>query len=244
MRLSFAAIAACLLLPSCHRTVYLPPYHFVSAESRELRTDHLSDATRIERMLSRASTGDTSEHEIASSRVEERVGYDSGGATFLLVRRGRYLGGDYYDSLVVRRANLRPIREHLSYSERHIDKQLDFHGTSVQETSTIGDSTRTFRREHTIPLFAYAEIEMLVRSLPFHPYYSAILPLYSECGDSLEMDSVYVINDHPGRLWTVRFANPAIVSVYGIEASTRKIVSHNVTSRRTRDRRWTIYGAP
>jgi hypothetical protein len=105
-----------------------------------------------------------------------------------------------------------------------------------------GDSTATVERRYDAPVFAFSEIEMLVRSLPYRPGYTAILPLYSEGDDAIEMDSVAVVDARPNR-WTVRFADPAIIAVYGIDAGTRRIVSYEVTSRKTRGKTRTIFQA-
>lgn len=226
---------------SCARTVYAPPYHFAVAGSREFVPAGLVEGARTERTLSRAATGDTSEHESLTQRIEERPVDDPGGPAIWRVTNGHYAGGDYYDSLLVRRADLTPIREHLAYAQRRIDKRFEYHGTSVHQVNVIGDSTREINSEYTIPVYAFSEIETIVQSLPFHPFYSAILPLYSEGDDALEMDSVYVENDHPGERWTVRFADPAIVAIYGIDAKTRRILDYNVTNRRTKARARKIY---
>jgi hypothetical protein len=53
---------------------------------------------------------------------------------------------------------------------------------------------------------------MLVRSLPYRVGYTAILPLYSEGDDAIEMASVAVIGTGADR-WTVRFADPAIIAI-------------------------------
>jgi hypothetical protein len=64
---------------------------------------------------------------------------------------------------------------------------------------------------------------------------------FKQGDDKLEMNSVYVVNDHPGRRWTVRFSDPAIVAHYGIDAATRRILSYDVTSRKTSGRAHKIY---
>jgi hypothetical protein len=113
-----------------------------------------------------------------------------------------------------------------------IDKRFAYNGGAVHQTNTSRDSSYTFDRHYDLPVFAFGEIEMLVRSLPYHRGYSAILPLYSEGDDAIEMDSVAVTDAGPNR-WTIRFADPVVIAVYGIEASTRRIVSYKVTNRKT-----------
>lgn len=81
-----------------------------------------------------------------------------------------------------------------------------------------------------------------MRSLPYRLGYTAILPLYSEGDDAIEMDSVAVVDARPDR-WTIRFADPAIVATYGIDAATRRIVSYDVTGRKTHGKARKIYQA-
>ena len=234
--------ALMLVLAGCTRVVYEPPYHFTSAASNELVTDHLTDLSRTERVMSRAATGDTDVRESASARVDERVVVDRPGPRILRVVIGHDSVGDYYDSLLVRRSDLTPIREHLAYPESHVDKHFEYYGTRVHQTNVIDGSTRAFDAEYTLPPYALNELELIIRSLPFHPYYTAVMPLYSEANDKLEIDSVYVINDQPGRRWTVRFADPANVVIYGIDASTHSILSVDATSRKTKEHAHKLLG--
>ena len=244
------AVVACLGLfcaLSCRRVqyVYMPPSHFASAASHELVTSHLHDAASIERSMSQAATGDTTPHEAVVAHIEETSGSDSTGPTFLRVTSGHYSGGDYYDSILVRRADLLPIREHMAYIQRHLEKRMEYlhDGTTVHQTNTVGDSTVTFDKSYTVPVYGFSEIEMIIRSLPFHPYYTAIVPLYSEGDDALEQDSITVVNDRPGKRWTVRFADPVVVAMYGIDASSRQILSYYVRNRKSGNSMYKIYDA-
>jgi hypothetical protein len=81
-------------------------------------------------------------------------------------------------------------------------------------------------------VFHFDELDMLLRSLPLREGYEAILPLYSEGSDELEMDSVRVTTRGTDGVWSVRFADPAIVSTYGIHGTTREIVSQDILFRR------------
>ena len=86
----------------------------------------------------------------------------------------------------------------------------------------------------------------MLRSLPLAAGYAAILPLYSEGSDSLEMDSVAgeaatpATGERPA--WSVRFADPAIVETYVIDAASRRITKHDIVSRRS-GRRVHVLGA-
>jgi hypothetical protein len=244
MRWAVVVSSLMLLSTSCRRTVYVAPYSLTLPGKGNLVTGQLGDFTQTERTLSQAATGDTTPHESVVARVDERVLADREGPVFVRVTTGHYSAGDYYDSLFVRRADLRPIREHLAYPQRRIDKQFDYRDNAVHQTNVGGAADTTFVHEYTLPVYAFSEIETLIRSLPFQLNYSAILPLYSEGDDALELDSVAVVNDRAGKLWTVRFADPAIVAMYGVDASTRRIVSYYVTSRKTHGHAWKEYSAP
>lgn len=75
---------------------------------------------------------------------------------------------------------------------------------------------------------------LVLRSLPLRDGYEAILPLYSEGSDTVKMDSVTVVNhDAAAGVWTLRFADPAIVATYDIDERTRKIVGRRQTARKS-----------
>jgi hypothetical protein len=236
------AVAAASCYHNATTTVNSGAYPIVSPDDGAWVTRHFRNSAYAERTLSRAATGDTTERESVRARVDEVVGSTSDGPTILRVTAGHYAGGDYYDSIVVHRGDLRPVREHLAYPQLKTDKRFEYGGRTVREMNMSGDSTATVERRYDAPVFAFSEIEMLVRSLPYRPGYTAILPLYSEGDDAIEMDSVAVVDARPNR-WTVRFADPAIIAVYGVDAGTRRIVSYEVTSRKTRGKTRTIFQA-
>ena len=238
--ISLIAIAAAGCGRSPTRAVS-PVYPVLSADTRALATSHFTSDVHMERTLSRAATGDTAEHESVVTRIDEVVPSAPNGI-LLRVTTGHYSGGDYYDSLFVHRADLRPIREHLAYRQRNSDKRFLYDGGTVHQTNASGDSLVTFDRSYDVPVFAFSEIELLVRSLPYHAGYTAILPLYSEGDDAIEMDSVAVVDARPDR-WTIRFADPAIVALYGIDVTTRRILSYEVTGRKTHGKARKVYQA-
>lgn len=204
----------------------------VSPGSRSLITSHFANEAHIERTLSRAAAGDTTEHESVVTRIDEVVGAAGSSPTIVRVSTGHYAGGDYYDSLVVRRTDLQPIREHMHYVQRRLDKRFEYEGGTVHQTNSIADSATSFDRKYNMPVFAFSEIELLVRSLPYRPGFTSILPLYSEGDDAVEMDSISVVSARPER-WTIRFADPSIIATYGLDVATRRILSYDVVSRKT-----------
>jgi hypothetical protein len=216
-------------------------YPVVSVDSRAVLTDHFVTESHVERTLSRGAS-DTVEHESVVTTVDEIVSNAAGRATIARVTTGHYAGGDYYDSVFVDRTDLHPLREHMAYLQRKLDKSFDYDLGRVHQVTTSHDSVSTIERRYDVPVFAFSEIEMLVRSLPYHDGYTAILPLYSEGDDAIEMDSVSLIASRPER-WTIRFADPAIVAIYGIEPATRRIVSWEVTNRKTNGKGRKIYQA-
>ena len=54
------------------------------------------------------------------------------------------------------------------------------------------------------------------------------------------MDSVAVVDQRGGR-WTIRFADPAIVAIYGVDSATRPIVSYDVTGRKSHGKARKLY---
>jgi hypothetical protein len=202
-RTAIIPAALIMLAGNCRHQPTLSLYPVVSAGSGSLITNHFASEAHIERTLSRAAAGDTTEHESVVTRIDEVVGAAGSSSTIVRVSTGHYAGGDYYDSLVVRRTDLQPIREHMRYVQRRLDKRFEYEGGAVHQTNSIADSATSFGRKYNMPVFAFSEIELLVRSLPYRPGFTSILPLYSEGDDAIEMDSISVVSAGPER-WTIR----------------------------------------
>ena len=232
MRTAIIPAAMIMLAGNCSHQPASGLYPVVSPESGLLITNHFANNAHIERTLSRAATGDTTEHESVVTRIDEVVGAAGANPTIVRVSTGHYAGGDYYDSLVVRRTDLRPIREHMRYVQRRLDKRFEYEGGTVHQTNSIADSATSFDRKYDLPVFAFSEVELLVRSLPYRAGFTSIVPLYSEGDDAIEMDSISVVSAGPEQ-WTIRFADPAIIATYGLDVATRRILSYDVVSRKT-----------
>jgi hypothetical protein len=202
------------------------------AGSARLVTSHISELDEILLTYSRSASGDTAEHQSARTVVEEHPTERDGVPAVLMVRAGHFSGGDFVDTLLVRRDGLVPLWEHLSYPQRRTAKEIEFSGDRLRQTNHSGDSTRTFELNFALPVFAFSEIDLLVRSLPLSDGYHAIVPLYSEGDDSLEMDTVAVTGpvDHQ---WKVRFGDAVIVATYGIDSASRRIERYELVNRRT-----------
>jgi hypothetical protein len=205
------------------------------AGSGRLVTSHISEHREVLLTYSRASSGDTTEHLSVRTIVEEHPTEVAGAPAVLMIRAGHYGAGDFTDSLLVRREGLVPICEHLRYPQMRYEKHIDFTGDQLRQTNHLGDSTRTFEMHFALPVFAFSEIDLLIRSLPFSNGYHAIVPLYSEGDDSLEMDTVTVTGpiDHQ---WSVRFGDAVIVATYGIDSASRQIERYDLVNRRSRGR--------
>lgn len=181
----------------------------------------------------RAASGDTVERERSRVTREERTGSAEG---VLIAFRWTppYMSRD---SLYVVARGLVPVRERLALQNAEL--VIRYEGTRVSGTVQRGDSTpRPFAHTFAEPPFAFNEVELLVRSLPYRVGYVRVLPLYSEVDGVVEHDTVRVEREEPvpdgvGRAWRVRFADPAIVTSYLVDALSRRIVAQEVVQRRS-----------
>lgn len=199
--------------------------------SPDVTTSHIRSAGADFRYLSRAPSGDTTEKEMGLGRAEQSLTEYKGKPAVLLVSSFARATQTFLDSAIVMRAGLAPVWETSRIGSRVT--HYEYSGKQVRLTITSPDSG-TRSREHTydVPVFHFNELDLLIRSLPLREGYEAILPLYSEGSDELEMDTVRVMARDADGAWSVRFADPAIVSTYGIQADTREIVRYDVMSRR------------
>jgi hypothetical protein len=148
-----------------------------------------------------------------------------------LVMSGAYRSQSYVDTSIVKQYGLAPVRE-IARTGSDID-QFTYDGPRVTRIHTTPDSgTRRFEHTYDGPVFTFAELEDLIRSLPLRAGYERILPLYSEGTDTLEMDTVRVVTRAADGQWTLRFADPDIVATFGIDERTRRAVRFEYTVRR------------
>ena len=199
--------------------------------SSELSTSHLSASSSRFHYFTRASA-DSAEKRTDGVGSQSVSATTHDGKPALLLVTG-FVRGDrtFADTALVMRDGLHPVWEVATNGTRR--SRWEYSGKRVRLTFTQPDSgTRT--REHTydVPVFHFNELDVLIRSLPLREGFEAILPLYSEGSDELEMDTVRVSARGADGVWPVRFADPAIVSTYGIDGTTRRIVRYEVLSRR------------
>lgn len=89
-------------------------------------------------------------------------------------------------------------------------------------------SPQPFDKTFDVPVFAFNDVEPLVRSLDYRTVRSIVVPLFSEVDGDLEHDTLSVMgrDTMAGRdVWVVRFADPVITTRYLVEAKKRAILN-------------------
>jgi hypothetical protein len=163
--------------------------------------------------------------------TEEHLLDDPAGPAVMLISSNE----GYADTAIVLRASLRPLRETQHYVTRHRTLWYKYDGNRVGVRDSIADSA-VKTREHTYDgeVFHFNELELLIRSVPLRAGYNAVLPLYSQGGDELEMDTVQVLARDERGAWTVRFADPVIVVTRTIDEGTRRVLAAKGARRDSR----------
>ena len=197
----------------------------------DITTSHLRNSASTYRYLMRRPTGDSTEREVSAGRTEQVLTRHNGKPALLLIGTSMHNGVVSWDSALVMQGGLAPVWEKARNTER--TAHWEYAGKDVRVTLGRPDSATT-TRQHTydVPVFSFQELDVVVRSLPLREGYEAIVPLYSEGGDALEMDSVRVVSK-TGDVWTVKFADADIVTTYGVDAKTRDIVSQEIFQRKS-----------
>lgn len=214
----------------------------VHAGAPYLVVAHIVDNVDNQRVMSRSATGDTTAKERGRLTIRRRVSSANGVTNVILYKLGHYAGGDFSDTMSMTRDGLRPITERMQFGSTV--KVIEYDGDRVHETVQVGDSTpRVLDRSFPVPVFGFDQLDLVVQSLPLRPGFHAILPLYSEGDDSLEMDTATVVQPEQASgtsaaTWTVRFADPAIVSTYVIDTLSRRITGYEVQARKSGMHTW------
>jgi hypothetical protein len=156
-----------------------------------------------------------------------------GNGDVLLVTSGAVRGKQFLDSAVFKRRGLAPAWEWSQFGT-HTDR-FTYNGSEVTRERTTADSgVQRERHDYGVPMFAFQELDDLIRSLPLRDGFAAILPLYSEGSDTLEMDTITVVSRDAARgTWELRFADPAVVATYEVDERSRRIVSRAQTGRKS-----------
>jgi hypothetical protein len=227
---STAAIACCVVQtavaqrPSAASPVMLLP------GSRSLDARHLVPQTQSMRVLVRPGSGDTTEREWSlmtrsDQMIEAPRGQMAQTFSYAPPRAVR-------DSLVVQRDGLAPVFERLDLGASLIT--LRFEGNRVLGTVQRGDSTQQVERNFSHDIFAFNQLESLVRSLDYKPGLSMVVPLFSEQDLKLEYDTLSVVGREEARrreAWRVRFADAVVVSEYLVDSQTRRVVAQETRQR-------------
>jgi hypothetical protein len=204
----------------------------------DLHTAHLRERVEHQRFERKAAAADSAWRPLFAMTVEERGQLVDGRPGFSAVQRSDTPSIPLGDTLLVRLDGLAPVREWMRTGGTI--RRIEYMGHRVRHARRTGDSAEVVAEDSfPVPVFAFNQVNMLVRSLPFRAGYHAILPLYSEGTESLEMDTVDVIGAEPDaagaadRRWRVRFADAAIVSTYAIDQATRRVVDYRVRQRKS-----------
>jgi hypothetical protein len=141
------------------------------------------------------------------------------------------------DSLVITRRGLVPLTEHLEFRGT-FDYRYD--KNHVAGTVQPHDSAqRAYDQSFPSNVFAFNEVDLLARSLPFRQGLSVVVPLFSEVDRDLERDTLTVLGPDTssarrgGDAWVVRFADPVIVNRYVIDRTSREIITSETLPKKS-----------
>src|SRR4029079_8939689 len=94
------------------------------------------------------------------------------------------------------RSSLAPVFERLDLGGSLIT--LRFEGNRVLGTVQRGDSMQAIERSFSHDIFAFNQLESLVRSLDYKPGVSMVVPLFSAQDLKLEYDTLSVVEREEG----------------------------------------------
>lgn len=116
-----------------------------------------------------------------------------------------------------------------------VRRSYRYDGARVSETVVYPDSApKPYDHTFDQPVFAFNEVEPLVRSLDYRRGLRVVVPLFSEVDQALERDTLSVESGSPTRAtWVIRFADPVITTRYVVDARTRHIVDAVTTNRKS-----------
>lgn len=197
---------------------------------RVLRALAPRDTTYRLRMLMQPATSDTGARALAVIRYSEQPA-DTGSVELTSTIDA---GHRWADSLLARRHGLAPVREHLENGRKRLT--FEFQGRRVVGFTYVpGSPPRAFDTTFTQVPFARTEDELLVRALPLEPGFHALVPMFSETDQALEVDTITVLPTDSASpdLRRVQLADPAIVETYTVAASSREILARDVIQRRS-----------
>lgn len=170
-------------------------------------------------IMDRLPTGAPVHRDFRQVRTDYLPASYHGASAFLIVASS----ATFVDSSLVLRNGLAPVWEIQHVKERRT--RYDYNGNHVRRKVTAPDTAATSGEStYPYPVFHFNELTDVVRSLPLRAGYHAILPLYSEGDNALETDTVRVEGQDSAGIWKIRFADKVIISHYGIDGATRRMV--------------------
>lgn len=175
---------------------------------------------------------DSTARRVGAFTISETV-TSSAGARVVLVRAWPKPFSSI-DTLAIDPRTLEPRDEALAFNGSVF--RYHYHGSRVTGTVTSLDSApQPYDHDFGEPLFAFNEVETLVRSLAFHRGLNVVVPLFSETDRALERDTLTVLDRQKTSdgfiRWVVRFADPAIATRYVVDARSRTILDATTTQR-------------
>ncbi len=188
------------------------------------------DTTYRLRMLLQPAAGDTGGRTLAVIWYSERPA-DTASVEFTNTIE---TGHRWADSLLARRRGLAPVREHLENGRKSLT--FAYQGRRVVGFTVVqGSAPQAFDTTFAQVPFARTEDELLVRTLPLDPGFQAVVPMFSETDEALELDTITVLpsDSTSPDLRRVRLADPAIVETYTVAASSGEILAREVVQRRS-----------
>jgi len=137
------------------------------------------------------------------------------------------------DTLVLEPKTLLPIREALHFNGAV--RTYRYAGRRVTGSLAVPDSApRSFDATYDEPVFAFNEVEPLVRSLDYRVGVRIVVPLFSEVDHAVEHDTLSVVaRDAEHGTWIVEFADPVITTLYTVDAATRMLREAVTTQRQS-----------
>jgi hypothetical protein len=170
----------------------------------------------------------------AIATVTERAAAFGAAAGRALVTSAWSAPYESYDSLTIDRATLAPIAETVTSGRARYEYRYD--GRRVVGKATVDSGVVAVDRSFPGPVFAFNEVELLVRSLRYRAGDVFVVPLFSEADRAVEHDTLRVerrevVNGAP--MWAVDFADPVITTRYRIDGASRRIVDAVTVQRKS-----------
>jgi hypothetical protein len=205
-----------------------PLWNVLLPGASDIGTSHFHDMSHTYHVvLDRLPNGDSTMSDRAQVRIENRLTVHDGIPSIILVTNYSAPGRTIIDSSEVRRDGLAPIWESVQDGAKRTTYRYE--GRHVHKEVMQPDSARkVIDHDFTPEMFHFSGLDEVIRSVPLRAGYHAILPLYSEGDDGMEMDSVTVEGKGTDGLWNVRFSDPVIIAHYGIDEKTHEIMRHDI----------------